>query len=122
MKKTFWAIGPALIVHRCMETLAKRGKNLDMLTFLMGPRGVGLSLITAHMVAMYGVRNHKYFDPNIFFDDDELRKQVELLIGAFIFTGQEKPEGNTKSFRKGSDEEVCNGRRNIGTYALCHIV
>ena len=65
-ERTFWAIGPALIVHRCLETLAKRGKNVDMLTFLMGPGGVGLSLITAHMVAMYGVKNHKYFDPNIF--------------------------------------------------------
>ena len=36
---------------------------------------------------MYGPKNHKYLDPNIFYQDEELRKMVELLVGAIMYTG-----------------------------------
>ena len=63
----------------------KRGLNVDNITLYWGPGGVGLTVLTAHLHAMYGVY-HRYFDPNIFYADDELRKQVELLVGGSIFT------------------------------------
>ena len=57
-------------------------------------------MITSHIAAMYGVKNHKFFDPNVLYDDEELRKVVELLVGAFIFTGQENPEGAKHALRE----------------------
>ncbi len=44
---------------------------------------------TAFLHAQFGPKNHVYFDPNIFYQDEELRKQVEQFAGAIIFTGQE---------------------------------
>lgn len=35
---------------------------------------------------MYG-HNFAYFDPNIWYHEDEMRKQVEQLNGKFILTG-----------------------------------
>ena len=40
--------------------------------------------------------NHVYFDPNIWYLDEELRKQVETFARAFIMTGQEAPESSKK--------------------------
>ena len=97
-ERTFWNLAHALEVHRCMETLAKRGRNVDYLTFIKGPGGVGLSLISAHLNAMYGPL-HQYFDPSVFYDDDELRKQAETMVGAVFFTGQERPEGTKHECR-----------------------
>eukprot|EP00973_Karenia_brevis_P036526 5035764-Karenia_brevis.AAC.1 len=45
---------------------------------------------------------HRYYDPNIFYQDEELRKVVELLMGGFIFSGQEKPTGTKQSLREDS--------------------
>ena len=36
---------------------------------------------------MYG-HNFAYFDPNIWYNEDEMRKQVEQLNGCFILTGE----------------------------------
>ena len=36
--------------------------------------------------AMYG-SNFAYFDPNIWWNEDEMRKQVEQLNGCFVLTG-----------------------------------
>jgi len=38
---------------------------------------------------------HAFVDTNIYYTDEELRKQAELLIGKIIHTGQEAVEGNT---------------------------
>ena len=94
-KQTFWAIPQAFVCCQAAIALAKRGLNIDRMFLFWGAGGVGLSLFTAHLAAAYGHRNHRYFDPNIFYTDEELRKVIELLAGAFIFTGQEKPT-NTK--------------------------
>ena len=49
-----------------------------------GAGGVGLSLFTAHLAAAYGHRNHRYFDPNIFFDDDDIipgrPRRLDLVV------------------------------------------
>lgn len=36
--------------------------------------------------AMYGA-NFAYFDPNIWWNEDEMRKQIEQLNGCFVLTG-----------------------------------
>lgn len=43
---------------------------------------------------------HAFLDTNIFYSDDELRKQVEGLVGKVITTGQEAVEGARQSMRK----------------------
>ena len=58
--------------------LAKRGLNVDRWFIGISPGGVGQSLYTAHLDAMLG-NNHCYFDPNVWFSEDELRKQVSLI-------------------------------------------
>ena len=40
------------------------------------------------------------FDPNIFYCDDELRKQVPKMAGHFVYTGQEKPTGSRQPIRE----------------------
>ena len=39
-----------------------------------------MPLATAHLSAMLGDANHKMFDPQLFYADDEMRKQVELMV------------------------------------------
>jgi hypothetical protein len=99
-QQTFWANAAALeYVQACVE-YAKRGFNINELGIFLGPGGVGLSLFTAHLAAMVGAQNHRYFDPNVFYQDDEMRKIIETLIGAFLFTGQERPTGQKNSMRE----------------------
>jgi hypothetical protein len=89
--QTFWAIPEAKYVCLAARALANRGLNITEMFFLKGCGGVGLSLLTAHLAAQYGTDLHRYFDPNIFYADDELRKIVETFHGALILTGQERP-------------------------------
>ena len=49
---------------------------------------------------MYGPENHVFFDPNVFYDDSELRKVIQLLAGRFIYTGQEKPTNTRNGMRQ----------------------
>ena len=74
--ETFWAIPAAFTLGQACLALAKRGLNVNQITLYLGPGGVGLSKYTAHLEAMLGTDNHDIFDPNIFYSDDELRKQV----------------------------------------------
>lgn len=100
-QRTFWAALPAsLLCHAC-TALAKRGKNINQITFFLGPGGVGLSLFTAHLAAIYGATNHRYFDPNIFYNDELMMKFIPLLTGGFLFSGQERPGGANNFLRDG---------------------
>lgn len=99
-EQTFWAVPRAFQFGQACQALAKRGLNVNQLTVYWGPGGVGLSLFSEHLHAMYGPSNHKFFDPNIFYVDEELRKQVESLAGACIYTGQEKPTGGKGRIRE----------------------
>ncbi|CAK0846382.1 unnamed protein product [Prorocentrum cordatum] len=101
--QTFWPIPDAFVFGQAAQALAKRGYSVDTITMHWGPGGVGLSLLTSHLEAMYGHKNHKYFDPNIIFVDDELRKVVELLVDGFIFTSQD-------SLKKFATAEGVSGR------------
>ena len=98
--RTFWANWEALIFCQSCLELAKRGQNVDQITIFLVPGGVGLSLYTAHIAAMLGISLHRFFDPNVFYNDDELRKTVELLFGAIVFSGQERPTGSKSKLRE----------------------
>ena len=85
IEQTFWSCNEGFEFCQACEELARRGYNIDLITILLGPGGVGLSLFTAALAARYGPINHRYFDPNIFYQDEELRKTIQHLFGGFIF-------------------------------------
>ena len=94
-RQTFWG---NLAVFKCgqaAQALAKRGINVVRLFIGLSNGGVGQSLYSAHLRAMYG-HNFAYFDPNIWYHDEEMRKQVEQLNGCCILTGQETPATSRK--------------------------
>ena len=87
-------------MHHAALALATRGKNVDELCHTVGPGGVGLSLLTKWLIAIYGTHNHKVFDPNVFYSDDELRKVNEEIVTTIIQTMQERPRGNGSPFER----------------------
>ena len=97
---TFWAIPLAFEFGQACLALAKRGLNINPISLYLGPGGVGLSKYTAHLEAMLGEDNHCMFDPNIFYTDDELRKQIPSMAGHFVYTGQERPTGGKQPIRE----------------------
>ena len=78
---------------------------------------MGQSLYSAHLDAVYGP-NHKYIDPQIWYDEQEMRKQIEQSCGAFILTAQEKPETSRKLredlFKKTMSADGIAGRKPYG--------
>ena len=107
--ETFWAIPAAFEHGQACLALAKRGLNVNQNTMYLGPGGVGLSKFTAHLEAMLGTENHDIFDPNVFYTDDELRKQVPRMAGHFVFTGQERPSGSKQGIREDLLKKFCTG-------------
>ena len=107
--ETFWAIPAAFELGQACMALAKRGLNVNTLTLYLGPGGVGLSKYTAHLEAMMGDDHHCIFDPNVFYTDDELRKQVPKLAGHFVYTGQERPTGAKATIREDLLKKFCTG-------------
>ncbi|CAK0885110.1 unnamed protein product, partial [Prorocentrum cordatum] len=85
-EQTFWSMPESFVFGQAAQALAKRGQNIDQIIVYWGPGGVGLSLYTSHLHAMHGDKNHKFFDPNIFFQDEEMRK--------------ERPSGQRSSMRQ----------------------
>ena len=59
-----------------------------------------MSITTAHIENMLGYANHNLFDPISLLPGGGTKKQVELLRGAIVLTGQERPEGMSKKFRE----------------------
>lgn len=91
ISQTFWC---NVDVYECMlaaQALAKRGENIDRIFIGVSPGGTGQSLYSHFLASMYGPL-HYYFDPTVWFRDEELRRQVEQYTGAIILTGQEAPE------------------------------
>ena len=76
--RTFWANNPAYRTHLAALALAKRGLNIDMMFFYWGRGGVGLSLTSHHLACMLGDANHKYFDPQVFYIEGEMRILVSF--------------------------------------------
>ena len=66
--------------------LAKRSFNVDRCFIPDSPGGVGQSLFSMHMDAMLG-SNHAYFDPNVWYNEDEFRNQMESFARRIVVTG-----------------------------------
>ena len=93
--QTFWC---NLDVFRCCQAalaIAKRGLNVDRCFIGISPAASDKACTLYICQKMYK-HNHVYFDPNIWYLDEELRKQVETFARAFIMTGQEAPESSKK--------------------------
>ena len=82
------------------------------------PAGVGQSLYSGHLDAVYAA-NHRFNDPNIWYNEEEMRKQVSQCAGCFILTAQEKPETGRKMredlFEKACSADGIAGRPPYGT-------
>ncbi|CAJ1439678.1 unnamed protein product, partial [Effrenium voratum] len=93
--QTFWGNLPVFKCGQAAQALAKRGINVVRLFIGLSSGGVGQSLYSTHLQAIYA-HNFAFFDPNIWFHDEEMRKQVEQLNGCCILTGQETPATGRK--------------------------
>ena len=97
--QTFFKNGKALACCFAAMILVMCGENIDRICWTLGPGGVGQSLFTAHIAAVFkGL--HAYLDTNVLFVDEEMRKQAESLIGKLILTLQEAVENASKGMRQ----------------------
>ena len=116
-QNSFWRIPEVFECIQAAQALCKRGINVDRLFIGMSPGGVGQSVFSAHLAAIYG-HNHHYYDPNVWCNDDEMRKQVEGIAGAVVFTGQEAPDNarhlKEDLFKRFITGEGITGRRPYG--------
>ena len=76
---------------RAALTLSKRGVSVTQGFIFLARGGCGLSLFTSLLTTSLGDELHKYFDPYLFYDDEELRKTVELLMDGI----DERSEGSS---------------------------
>ena len=74
-KRTFWCNNYVFLCCQAAQALAKRGQNIDRLFIGISPGGVGQSLYSGHLHAIFE-DNSAFFDPNVWYHDDELRKQA----------------------------------------------
>ena len=98
VSQTFWCNSTFFECCCAALALAKRGENIDRCFIGESPGGTGQSLYSSHLAAVYG-HNHSFIDPSLWFNEDELRKQLESFAASWILTAQEKPETH-KSFRE----------------------
>ena len=115
--ETFWT---NLQVYKCCQAaaaLAKRGENIDRCFIGVSPGGVGQSLYSSHLAAMYGPL-HAFFDPNVWYMEEDMRKVVEQFVGCVILTGQEAPESNKRMredlYKKTMSADGISGRKPYG--------
>ena len=90
LSQTFWALADGLMACNAALALAKCGHNMVQMFFLWGPGGIGLSQYTKAIAEQLGEALHKYLDGNILFDDNELRKLIELVAAAICWTIQDR--------------------------------
>lgn len=115
--QSFWLNVTVFKCFQAAQALAKRGDNLDRCFIGISPGGVGQSIYSAHLDAVYG-QLHSYFDPNVFYHEDELRKQIETFAGSIILTGQEAPETHKRLredlYKKAMSADGISGRKPYG--------
>ena len=96
--QTFWKNQLALKCCFSAFCYALHYKNVDRAFQTIAPGGVGQSIFSAHLAAMVpGL--HAYLDTNVYYDDGEMRKQMDNLIDKLICTLQEVYEGKGTGFR-----------------------
>ena len=96
LRQTFWCNRDGLLACRAALAIAKRGLNVAQCFIFYGAGGCGLSLFTELLATSLGDDLHKYYDPFLFYEEEELRKTVELLAGGIVFSGQERPQGTKR--------------------------
>ena len=96
--QTFWCNEDFFDCCRAALALAKRGENIDRCFIGESGGGTGQGLYSNHLAAVHK-HNHAFIDPNLWHNEDELRKQLEMFSGAWILTAQEKPDSH-KKFRE----------------------
>jgi hypothetical protein len=115
--QTFWCNNSLFECNQAALALAKRGLNIDRCFIGQSPGGVGQSLYSQHLAEMYK-HNHCYFDPNVWHNEEELRKQVESFARCMICTGQEAPESSKKLhtdlYKKTMSADGITGRKPYG--------
>ena len=62
-------------------------ENVTRAWWSKGPGGVGQSLVS-HLLDNFLGGNHRFIDMNIYFSDDELRKQAESMVSRLAVTAQ----------------------------------
>ena len=83
LQSTFFLNTAALHCQLVAMVLALRGLNIDRAFMTVGPGGVGQSLNSALIANVFG-EMHAFVDMNIFFTDDELRKQADVMQGRVV--------------------------------------
>jgi hypothetical protein len=115
--QTFWCNHDVFQCCQAALAIAKRGFNVDRCFIGQSPGGVGQSLFSQHIAEMYK-HNHAFFDPNIWHNEEELRKQVEAFARCCILTGQEAPESakklHTDLYKKTMSGDGITGRKPYG--------
>ncbi|CAE7561822.1 unnamed protein product [Symbiodinium sp. CCMP2592] len=91
LKETFWSNQEYYKATLAAIALAKRGENIDRCFIGESSGGTGQSLFSSHLAAVYG-HNHAFIDPNLFHNEEEMRKQLEQFTHCWIITAQEAPE------------------------------
>ena len=116
-KQFFWCNNYVFLCHQAALALAKRGLNVDRLFFGISPGGVGQSLYSHLLHAMHE-GSAAFFDPSVWTNEEELRKQIEQWAGCFILTGQESPDSSKRVrddlFKKTVTGDPLAGRRPYG--------
>ena len=115
--QTFWCNHEVFECCQAALAIAKRGFNVDRCFIGQSPGGVGQSLYSQHIAEMYK-HNHAFFDPNVWHNEEELRKQVEAFARCFVLTGQEAPESakklHTDLYKKTMSGDGITGRKPYG--------
>ena len=109
---TFWNNHAAFQCQLAAIALALRGRNVDRAFWSMGPGGVGQSLESHRLATLFG-HLHAFLDLNIYYSDDELRKQSENIVGKLVVTGQEAEDG-----RQGLKQDLY---KNTSALTLYHL-
>ena len=75
-KQTFYQNKAALISIMAAMCVVLEGGNVDRIFWTVGPGGVGQSLLSHHLHSVFATLA-AFIDTNVFYSDDELRKQAE---------------------------------------------
>ena len=96
---TFWGNALAMQCQFAALALALRGENVDRCFWTLGPGGVGQSLLSHFLDALLDGR-HSFLDTNVYYSDEELRKQAQMLVSKLVVTAQEAVQGAAHNMRE----------------------
>ena len=92
-------------------SIALVGENVDRAFWTIGGGGVGQSLFTTLINSALSPM-HTFFDCTSLYQDDELRKTLEHIVGYKVLTSQEGTEGgiaSIRNLRQGLYKKICSG-------------